>query len=147
VTTRGRGHQAARHHERLFVGDGHRLARLDGGHGREEASATHDSGEDHIGVELTSHGHEPALTTQDLRARMTERAGERVHRALVGDRHCAGPMGTAKFRHHLGIRALGGKPLDAELLGEASHELEGAAPNGAGGAENRHALHAWSARP
>ena len=70
-----RGHQAARHHERLLVGERHALAALDGGHRRQQTGAAHDGREDHVGLDLAGERHETRRSREQLGARQRAAPG------------------------------------------------------------------------
>ncbi len=142
-----RRHEAARHDKGLLVGDGHGLAGFDGGHGRQETGAAYDRRKYNVRFELAGKGNEAAGAPEDFRARVPEGPGERIHRALVGQRDRARPVSATELGHHMGIGASGRQAFDTELLREVGDELEGALPHRTRGPEHGQPFHAWRARP
>ncbi len=143
----GRRHQAARHNERLLVGDGHGLAGLDGGHGGQEPRAAHDGREDDVGLDVARQGDEPARAAQDLRTRMPERPRHDVHGALVRQREGARPVLPAQLGHQLRAGSPRGESFDAELSRVVIDELERATAHRAGRPKHRQSFHALHVLP
>ena len=139
---RGRGHEAARHHQRLLVGERHGAPGLDGGHRRQQAGAADERRDHDVGVDVAGQRHQPVGAGEQLRARRRQQPRQPIAGVRVEQRDGARRVLAAEVGDALDVRAARREARHRELVGEARHELERAQTDGAGRAEERDALHA-----
>ena len=141
AAARGLDHQAARHDQHFLVGQGDRLAGVDGGKRRLQRRRPRRRAEDDVHRGMGGHRGQPARAPaggDGLRQALPLQLGERLRRRQRDDGR---PVARRLRGQARGVGA-GGETGDCEPVRVRVDDREGAPPDGAGRAEDGDVLHA-----